>query len=68
MHGSLFGALGPVEARKREKPKTLKLHMEIDKLGLFGPSPDASRTSIGVSWRPPGGLESRPKADLGCLG
>eukprot|EP00959_Pyramimonas_sp_CCMP1952_P392094 8216278-Pyramimonas_sp.AAC.1 len=42
--------------------------MKIDDLGLFGPSRDASRTSLGVSWRPPGSLKSRRKANLGCLG
>ena len=47
--GGLFGCLGALEARKREEAKNFEKLTKIKKFGLFGPSPDASRSSLGAS-------------------
>ena len=49
------------------RPKTSKKPIKINDFGLFRPSRDASRGSLGPPWSAPGSLESRPKTVLGCL-
>eukprot|EP00959_Pyramimonas_sp_CCMP1952_P381106 7985568-Pyramimonas_sp.AAC.1 len=73
VYGSLFGGLGAVlgassavlQRWKHEivrRPTIFQQHTKMNGFRLSGRSQEASRSSLEVAWRPPGSLESRPKA------
>ena len=66
--GASWAVLSRRKAEKKQILKSFKNVLNINDLGLFGPSWRASWRPLGPSWRPLGGLLGRLGGFLGGLG